>query len=427
MEAFVLVFLMAPCRFRNIASGLLACAAVLTAAPALCDTLRNPPRTALSTLSIFSGDSHSPTAIFNGRFSGKVVDVTAKDEEREPPAEVAPKAEDETAQPEQPAEATADTSAPSKADIVFVGDDPTEHILPPDEDVPLRFNKDAPSSFVAMAKAHVDGDHETARAYARQFVRYQKNLLFEVRELTKLIGAALVEEGVIDEEEWDGVEQYLEWEFAQSRNDSGAVLKATHEDALSRITPDPEHKAEIYYFFTINSSWARLMAPDVERLWRVAQSDPNIKMVALSLGPLPEAWVESYRQYTGLTIPIYDGTELAKAFDVAFTPALVVVSPSSKTAYRKTGQQSFQHMYEFVRTVQGAPTDISPQLASVLNQPIGEVERLSDPKGTLPNGGIIAYDSRGSDGEARGSLRRVEYPADAPQPKRRRSDTLERF
>ncbi len=413
--------------------ALSALAVIFTASSAVCDSLRKPPRTAFKPLSVFSGDEHSPMGMFDGRFSKdlKVVDVSEKEQEKPDQAEAAEAAEtteNEASKPEQTAEAEAeaDSSTPSNKDIVFVGDDPTEHILPPDQDVPLRFNKEAPSSFVAMARAHVDGDHETARAYARQFVRYQKNMLFEVRELTKLIGAALVEEGVIDEEEWDGVEQYLNWEFANSREESGAVLKATHEDALKRITADPNGKAEIYYFFTINSSWARTMAPDVERLWQVAKRDPNIKMVALSMGPLPTKWVESYRNYTGLTIPIFEGAEVAKAFDVAFTPALVVVSPTTKTAYRKTGQQTFQRMYEFVRTVQGKSTDVSPRLAAILNKPIGEIERLADPEGKLPNGGIIVHDSRVSRSDARGALKRVNH-VDGVKRKPKRKDSLERF
>ncbi|MCB0344795.1 MAG: hypothetical protein KDD66_06750 [Bdellovibrionales bacterium] len=422
-------------RFTTILSAFSALTVIFAASPAVCDGNRKPPRTAFNALTVFSGEKHSPMSMFNGRFSNEVKVVDVSEKEKEAP-EAAPEAKavepDEnakSAEPEQTAEAdeaAADSSTSSDKDIVFVGDDPTAHILPPDQDVPLRFNKDAPSSFVAMARAHVDGDHETARAYARQFVRYQKNMLFEVRELTKLIGAALVEEGVIDEEDWDGVEQYLNWEFANSREETGAVLKATHEDALKRIKADPNHQAEIYYFFTINSSWARTMAPDVERLWQVAQRDPNIKMVALSMGPLPNKWVESYRNYTGLTVPIFEGAEVAKSFDVAFTPALVVVSPTTKTAYRKTGQQSFQRMYEFVRTVQGKSTEISPQLASVLNKPIGEVEKLSDPNGTLPNGGIVVYDSRASGEDARGSLKRVNHLGSVKR-KPKKNDALERF
>lgn len=263
---------------------------------------------------------------------------------------------------------------PKKEGPVFVSSDPAAHIVPPDQDPRVRINPEAPGPFIGMATAYQDGDMDTARKYADQYVRYQMNLVFQVRDLTQMIGQAMVRQGLLDEEDWVGGEQYLDWEMAKASTESGATIKATHEEAMKRIKPDSKGQAEIYFFFTLDCSWCRKMAPDIERLWRVTKGDSNLKMVALTMGPQPEEWIKSYREYTGLTAPIFEGADVAKTFHVAFTPALVVVAPNSRAAYFKTGQQSFERMYEFVRTVQGLPTEQTPEVQALQKTAIGQVE-----------------------------------------------------
>lgn len=282
---------------------------------------------------------------------------------------------------------------------VFVSSNPRDGLVPPDQDPKVRINPEAPSSFVGMAEANQNGDQETAKAYARQFVRYLTNMMFQVRQITQLIGEAMVEEGTVDEEDWVGVEQYLDWELAKGREQTGSPLRATHEESLKRITADVNGEVEIYYFFTLNCGYCRKMAPDVERLWQVTKSDPKVRMVALTLGPVSKEWIDAYRDYTGMTMPILDGEKVAKTFRVGFVPALVAVAPSSKTAFSRTGQLSFERMFEFVRTVQGQPKDITPPAQRLLAMPIGQLERQA--------GGRAAV----VDGTARASLKRTSLAA----------------
>ncbi len=238
-----------------------------------------------------------------------------------------------------------------------------------------RVDRNATEPFLNMVKENRTGNTKEAKRQAGLFVDYMLDLIFEVRTYTQMIGEQLVKKQVIEEEEWDGVEQFIDWTFAQGRNSSGAVLKATHDSAMRRITPDAKAEVEIYYFFTLNSKWSRLMAADIERLWRSVKRDPRVKMVALTLGPVPQAWIDSYRDYTGLTLPIQNGEEVAKAFNIAFVPAMVAVSPNQNKAYVKTGQQSFERMYEFVRTVQGVDSTFTPKLVRLAQTPIGELEQ----------------------------------------------------
>jgi hypothetical protein len=265
--------------------------------------------------------------------------------------------------------------ADKKNKLRFVSENPeSDPVLSPEQTPSVRLNPDAPSPFKGMVEAWRTGDRRVADLYADQFIRYQQNFLFEVREYTHLIGEALIRQSVIDEEDWVGVPQMIDYEFAKTRQEEKSLIKATHDVAMKRIKSDEKNQAEVYYFFTLSSGYSRGMAADVERLWRAVKKDKNVKMVALALGASHEDWIEEYRNHTGLTLPIYSGEKMAKTLNVGFVPALVVVAPNGKRAYLKSGQQTFSRMYEFVRTVQGLPVEKTPELEEINDTPIGKVE-----------------------------------------------------
>ena len=350
------------------------------ALPASAQNTVRPPKTAFAVFDVFSGQS-SP----RDHFAGEVVHLP-NEVERDTEGSVQkeePAAEEEIAkQVAAPLEEEVDESLAQEAErLPYVTDDPAKHIQPPDEDPKVRVNPEAPPPFLAMVKSYRDGDLTTANSYADQYVRYMVNLMFEVREFTKMIGAALIRNEVIDEEDWVGVEQYLDLQFALSRKDNGTPLKPTHSEAMKRIIGDPDNKAEIYYFFTMSCSWCRHMASDIERLWIMAEADPRLKMAAFTLGPVHQPVLASYREYTGLSMPVLDGKQVAKSFNVGFVPAIVVVSPKNNKAYVKTGYQSFERLYEFIRTVQGLPATVSPNVMKIVQTPIGMRERFLKKQG----------------------------------------------
>ena len=106
----------------------------------------------------------------------------------------------------------------------------------------------------------------------------------------------------------------------------------------------------------------------------MAKKDSRIKMVGLTLGPQPKEFIESYRSYTGLTLPVFNGELIAKKLNVAFVPALVVVSPNLKTVYLKTGQQSFERLYQLVKTAQGENPELSAEAVALMQKKIGRSE-----------------------------------------------------
>lgn len=250
---------------------------------------------------------------------------------------------------------------------------------------------EAPDSFKCMALANQQGDKATAQHCADMYVMYMANLMFQVRELSQMIGESLVRMGMVKEDDWVGAEQFMNRELALARKDESTPFQATNELALKRITPDPNEQAEVYVFCTLTNSFCREMAPNVERLWQATRNDPKVKLVTVLVDNGRPEFINSFREYTGLTAPIYVDTAVAKKLRIGFVPAVVVRSPSTGHLYTKTGFQSFERMWQFVRAVQGRSIEISPQIKQIAAIPVGfekgaksfnwtDVETAADPK-----------------------------------------------
>lgn len=238
-----------------------------------------------------------------------------------------------------------------------------------------RVDGNAPDEFKDLVVNFRSGDSEGAERSAESFVGYLSNLMYEVRSLTSLIANAMVKQGVVENEEIIGFEQFMDMEFAKAREAEGSAIKPTHEESMKRIKPDSNGRAEVYYFFTLSSKFAREMSSDIERLALLMQKDPNVQIRAMAVGVDEKqmSWLKEFTQYTGLkSIPIQDGTEAAKAFRIGFVPALVVIAPSDGQVYIKTGYQDFERIYEFVKRVQGQSGELTPRAKQVMAMKIGE-------------------------------------------------------
>lgn len=259
--------------------------------------------------------------------------------------------------------------------ITYVGDDPTEHMLPADQTPAVRVNKEAPGPFIAMKKAYDEGDVETAHAFADQYVRYMQRVMFEVRELSQMVGEALVRNGVVDEEDWVGASQFMGREMARDNSTNKVAFRATAEVALERIQADKSNKAEVYVFCSVSSTYCREMGPAIERVYRLTKNDSSIKFGVFVIGQGQEQYLKDFKTYTGMSMPIQDGTELAKQFRVSFVPAVVVRAPTANRAYLRTGLISFPRFYEFIKTVQGLPVTMTDSEMNLVSTPIGLLEK----------------------------------------------------
>lgn len=269
------------------------------------------------------------------------------------------------------------TFDPKKSGIEFNTRNISEKtFLPPDQTPSVAVNPDSPSSVIQMIESNRRGDTVTAKGYARQFVRVLQNYFFEVRQITSMIGEALIEENAIQKEDWLGAEQSIDIEMARTRLEKGVAIKPTNDVAMKRVVPDPKKEVQVFFLFSRSCSYCRQMAPDVERLNRALAGDKRVKITGLVVGGGDEAWLNEFRDYTGLSMPVFDGTEFAEMFKLKFFPVLLVLLPNGQRSYFKSGQQSFETMFEFVRTTQGLPINDSASLQALVKTPIGEAEKL---------------------------------------------------
>lgn len=252
---------------------------------------------------------------------------------------------------------------------------------------PVSFNnldQNSPDSFKAMVESIQKGDRQGAKEGAMGFVGYLRELMYMVREITHYTVEAMVEDGEKDEEEVRGVEELLEWNMAQARKASNLPVKPNQKTSLEKIKqPDSEGKAEVYFFFALNCKYCREMAPDVQRLAFALKDDKRVKITGYVIGKPPKDIMKSFVEYTGLDIPIFPGEEAAKTLRMSFMPSLLVVSPSNNTSYLRTGGQSYKHMFEFVRKVQGLPLEMDKKQIALASLSIGQI-------GTLQKGGVIS-------------------------------------
>lgn len=279
-----------------------------------------------------------------------------------------------TAKFQRSASAEKFNAAPNEK-ITYVGDDPTAHMLPADQTPAVRVNKEAPGPFIAMKKAYDEGDLETAHAFADQYVRYMQRVMFEVRELSQMVGEALVRNGVVDEEDWVGASQFMGREMARDQSTQKVAFRATADVALERIQADTKHQAEVYVFCSVTSTYCREMGPEIERIYRLTKNDSAVKFGVFVIGTGQEQYLKDFKSYTGMSMPIQDGSELAKQFRVSFVPAVVVRAPTTNRAYLRTGLISFPRFYEFIKTVQGLPVTMSDREMNIVSVPIGFAER----------------------------------------------------
>jgi len=313
----------------------------------------------------FFEDKLPSTNIFDSKKEAEVVHVVNEEAEGQnveivdgalPVEELELKSEDKLLR-KQPLE-TIDHNRPAKS-------------RPASEKQPLRIENNAPSSIRDGFSALVSGDKQTAQAYATRWTQYMTDMMFYVREWTSMVAKTLHEQGKLDEEGYYRAPDMIDQALVEAREEMGTVFSPSHKDAMKRIEPDPKGEVEILYFFSLNCKFCRTMAPDVERLYQATKSDPGVRMTAVTLGDTPDSWLDSYRKYTGLTLPMAHGEKVARQLQVAFVPAVVVVTSNSNKAYIKSGEQSFENMYEFVRVAQGLSGEMSEKTQEIRNRKVG--------------------------------------------------------
>lgn len=91
------------------------------------------------------------------------------------------------------------TPSAAQSEVPASAEDVVEKFGNPDQEPRIEAEKSAPDSYKGLLAALEMGDDELAYRYARQYVRYQRNLNERVKKLTELSQIALEKEGLVPE------------------------------------------------------------------------------------------------------------------------------------------------------------------------------------------------------------------------------------
>ena len=266
-------------------------------------------------------------------------------------------------------------------------------------DPPINVVENAPKPFKAMMAAMEAGDDDTAFKYAKQYVRYLRNLNERTTKVMGFTKYAMQSEGMADSSpagvpevfkqfqstfQKDQAEQtpgsgqvrtlndrakdilaraeMEEDEVPQRTTANAAPMSAAQEaterarlrqEHRSRVPVDPSGRADVYFFFRPRDSDSGKMFPDVEELYKSIRSDPKIKFVALSPDTMSEEEINAVRTRTQATFPIKNGAAIATKLGITKTPSVVVISPGTSKGLFEEGVRSRIYLDELIKMMQG--------------------------------------------------------------------------
>lgn len=269
----------------------------------------------------------------------------------------------------------------------------------PEKEPEVLAQKDAPKPFQGMMAALQIGDEKLAQQYARQYARYMKTTQERVTRTTNLTGLAMATDGTLDENAWGfktaskADKELFREEIENLRNRDATNSTELSEKAKSLISvaleeekeneASPLDRAEKLGFFGAESDQIafareqdrknRLRARDLdvflfirpkderanlagsafESLYQQFKQNRNLRFAVLSVGLSSESDRDVFRSITGLSLPIVDGSALAKELDVADSATVVFVSRSSGKAVKEIGRRGPAYLSERLKLILG--------------------------------------------------------------------------
>jgi hypothetical protein len=281
----------------------------------------------------------------------------------------------------------------------------------PEEEAPIYAHESAPRPFKALMEAMQAGDEELAYKYARQHVRYLRNMKERVMRVTNMNRYAMQQEGIIPkrkgEEEapdYDGTRALYEKDLAeeeqkmlQEAEDEQSLLvsldprtaellqraEADEDQGVknSRLagTPakieaepdekserqkaraahggrllDPEGKVTVYHFINLAQTDTHGMIADIQKLHNKLKGSGNRQVLMFTSNYVTEAQLSAFRTIMKVKIPVRNGRELAKKLNISRSPTTIILSPTTGQGLREEGVRSFHYLDELVTLVGGS-------------------------------------------------------------------------
>lgn len=280
----------------------------------------------------------------------------------------------------------------------------------PAQDAPVLAKPDAPKPFQGLMAALEYGDTDLARKYARQYVRYVRNIQERSTRAMSMQGAAMSQEGMLDavkEKSWNilpeerafleqerenakllkteqqrmaalddralgvlkdaeslenlGADAFAGSRITEKRGSKEAAPSADEQELRAnirkiyqeRITPDPKGRADVFFFMRTKDAKSAAQARELEQVYRKYIEDDQINIIALNLDTVPVETVRLFRRQTKASFPIKEGAGLAKALGVKDVPTVAVIAPTTGKAQFISEQLKFAEIDEIVGMTAG--------------------------------------------------------------------------
>jgi hypothetical protein len=231
---------------------------------------------------------------------------------------------------------------------------------------PVLAKGDSPEAFQGLQAALELGDEELAFQFARQYIRYMKEIQERGHKISQLMKQANLAEKLSDDDKTENVtvkevkeyEEYLamqesglgpearamlanaeKFENLQStdrieRDKAKKALKALL--ARGEIPVDPKGAVNVFFFIDINGETALQTAGNIEQLYRRSLQDSGLNVGVLTLDDaVSSEGLREFREKSGVSFPIQAGARLAGPLGVTTAPTSVFsTQTTSKTVIR---------------------------------------------------------------------------------------------
>lgn len=264
----------------------------------------------------------------------------------------------------------------------------------PDEPTQIKPQKDSPEPYKAFTEALASGDEELAYAYARKFVRYQRDLQEMQGKMVEIQGKAMLKEGLLSPDSWamsneydesthllaadlenanksyeleipGGAQAMLEEVRAEERKaeeQKEAFLKAhlnlsdqeyDREQARSKyagkLRRSPTDTIELMLFVRMDDYRSELMSKNLQALFEQNQENQSVKFSGLSIENASGSSLSGFAQKTGVSYRVHNGAALAKQLGITESPSLVIISSGANTVSVESGVRSLAFLEEMLK------------------------------------------------------------------------------
>ena len=246
-----------------------------------------------------------------------------------------------------------------------------------------------------LAALHI-GDEELAYQYARKYAIYMRDFKRRSREMVGLIGKAYEDVGFVDGEGWTNSpivhkydhlaaqkkdidpstkegESYVNSIDAEAKQllakatgaletkeavkpkkiDEAAERKKLRNEFLTNTPVDPKGKVDILVFLRLQDKHSIMMGKEYEKLFKLAEKDPNFNFYAFSVDPEIVDTIVQYQLVSGATFNIREGTKIFENLGIQTVPSTMLMAQTTGQAVIEEGLRRFYYLDERLKVMLG--------------------------------------------------------------------------